>query len=357
MKYWRIALLALAAVSAWAQESESGFDLRATVSASAISSDVLTRGPRFGAGVDGGFRSVLYPTLKLSKHWAVSGAFELYSRPYFYDSLSTQGHGVKSDLLQANISWSDFWERGSVVVRAGQLSTAFGSFLLHYDDADNALVDKPKQYGYYYAPVSLSSVAGVQVDVTQNRWDARAQFANSSPANPRSLIQSDQYGNWAGGLGYTVRQGFRIGVSGYRGPYLDRQSPYYFRGEAKPGALPARAIGLDVQWAGGPWNIQGELQRFRFSYQAIPTFREHTGYLEVKRTLGPRWYVAGRGGYTSAFGNSFNLETAAGFRPDTHQIVKVSYEFEHFDSGAYRTNRTFALQLVTSVHPLALVRN
>ena len=112
-------------------------------------------------------------------------------------------------------------------VKVGELSSVFGSFPLHYDDKDNPMVDLPLQYGYYGSFATLNSLAGVETDATWKRLDARAQFTNSSPANRRSLTQSEQYGDWAGGGGVTILQGLRVGVSGYRGPYADRSYPFY----------------------------------------------------------------------------------------------------------------------------------
>jgi hypothetical protein len=239
-------------------------------------------------------------------------------------------------------------------VRVGELTTAFGSFLLHYDDASNALIDLPLQYGYYYATVSSLPVAGIQVDAAKGKWDARAQFANSSPANPRSIPASDQYENWAGG-GYTIKQGFRVGLSAYRGPYLDRRFPCFFPGEANPSRLPASAASLDVQWARGHWNLQGELQKFVMPYQVIPVLREQAGYIEAKRVLSPRWYVAARFGYLSAnvIGSRLALESAAGFRPNAIQIIKLSYETMHASRGEYQNENTVEIQLVTSLQPFS----
>src|SRR5579862_4762947 len=149
-----------------AQEANSGFDLRATVSGGGFYSPQLTSAPRDGAPVTAGFRLMLYPTWKLSRHWTVSGAIQTESRPYLFADFSTQGYGVKSDVLQGYLCYSQFWNGGSLVVRMGQLSTAFGSFLLRYDDADNPLIDMPMAYGYYYSPVSILGVAGAQVDAT-----------------------------------------------------------------------------------------------------------------------------------------------------------------------------------------------
>src|SRR2546423_11512117 len=108
--------------SIWAQEASSGFEVRATVSEGASYTHQLAaqdEGPRTG-----GFRAVLYPTWKLNEHWAVSGAIQTHSTPYFFEEFSTQHYGVKTDVLQANLSYSRFWNGGSVVVRLGELPSA-----------------------------------------------------------------------------------------------------------------------------------------------------------------------------------------------------------------------------------------
>ena len=172
-----------------------------------------------------------------------------------------------------------------MVVRVGQMSSAFGAFLLRYDDAVNPLTGMPMQYGYYYAPITTEGLAGVQTDVSMGKSDGRKQFVNSSPANPRSIFDKGQYGNWAGGAGYTIRQGFRVGASAYRGPYLDRNDPHFLPNESDPKDLPATAYGVDAQWARGHWNLYGEWQRFEMNYHVMPAFREDAGYLEAKRVL------------------------------------------------------------------------
>ena len=243
-------------ISLWAQEARSGFDLGATLSTGADYSHQLEGEPRDGGPLTGGFRAVLYPTWKLSEHWAITGAVQVSSRPYFFDQFSTQGYGVKADLLQANLSYSRFWKRASVVVRLGQMPTAFGSFLLRYDDAVNPLIGVPMAYGYYDAGVTELGLAGAQADVTLGKLDMRVQFVNSSPGNRRSLADRDQYGNWAGGVGYTIRQGFRVGASTYYGPYLDRNFAFYFPGEAKPRDRPASAYGISRAWTSLPRSIK-----------------------------------------------------------------------------------------------------
>jgi hypothetical protein len=336
-----------------AQEAASGFELRATLSGEAAYTH-----QREGDPLTGGFRSVLYPTWKLDDHWAVSGAVQIYSQPYFFQQFKTPGYRVRTDILQAHLSYSRFWKDRSVVVRLGQLSSAFGAFLLRYDDAVNPLIDVPIAYGYY-KPVSTAGLTGAQVDATLGKLDMRAQFVNSSPANPRGIFDRDQYGNWAGGAGYTIRQGFRVGISAYRGPYLDRNYPYYFPGEAKPRDLPGSAYGIDVEWGRGHWNVYGELQRFQMVYHAIPTFNQHTGYAEARRVLHPRWYVAARAGYqrAGAFGGNETYEVAGGFRPNRYQLVKVGYEMQRGPNFRGTLANTLAVQFVTAFRAISMARD
>ncbi|MCX6625173.1 MAG: hypothetical protein NTY38_29750, partial [Acidobacteria bacterium] len=165
------------------QEASSGFELRSTLSAQTVFSPLLTEAPRDAAPAAAGFRAVFYPTWKISPHWTFSGAVQAYSRPYFFEQLTTQGYGLKTDVLQANLSYSRIGHGRSIVIRAGQISSAFGAFLLRYDDSVNPLIGMPLSYGYYYKGVSSLGFLGVQADATFRRLDARVQFVNSSPAN------------------------------------------------------------------------------------------------------------------------------------------------------------------------------
>jgi hypothetical protein len=340
-----------------AQEATSGLDLRATLSAEAVYSRELSESPRSGAPAIAGLRAVFYPTWKISKHWNVSGAVELISRPYFKEDFVIPGRALETYVLQATVGYSQVWKTASLSVKAGQMPTAFGSFLLRYDDIDNSLVGVPPNYGYYGSGVSTLGLMGVQADGTAGKWDARVQLANSSPANPRSIFDKDQYGNWAGGAGYSVLQGLRIGLSGYRGPYLDRQSPFFFPGESRPKDLPATATGIDVEWARGHWNVLGEWQHMEMTYHAIPNFRQASGYAEARRVLHPRWYVAARAG---TLANSVHsgydfLEAAIGFRPAAHELIKAGYRLDRdFRSGQW--SQTIAVQAIAAIHPLSVAR-
>jgi len=341
---------------ALAQEASVGFDLRGSLSTSAIYSQELQEAPRNGQPVTGGFQGILYPTIKLGSHWSANGAIQVRSRPNFTEDFYTQGYGIRGDVLQANLSYSRFWDRGSVVARAGMLSSAFGSFLLRYDPGVNPLPGMPLSYGYYGKGVTNLGLMGAQVDATAGRFDFRTQFVNSSPSNRRSIFDHDQYGNWAGGVGFTIKQGFRVGASAFRGPYLHRQFAHYFPGEAKPKDLPATAYGIDAQWGSGPWNLYGEWQHFEMQYKLIPTFTEHTGYVEARRVLSPRWFAATRIGYirTSAYAGYESYELGAGFRPNRLQILKFGYQIQHGPYMRGTRDNVAVVQLVTNFHAVSI---
>lgn len=354
----RTALLTVIALTpcVLAQEASSGIELSGTISVEAIDSHQLAQSLRDGSNFAGGFRAVLYPVWKIDDHWSVSAAVQAYSVPYFYDQFSEQGERLKGDVLQANLSYSRFVGHGSIVIRAGQLTSAFGSFLLRYDDAVNPLIDIPLSYGYYYEGVTTLGLAGVEADATLGKLDARVQFTNSSPANPRSIFDRDQYGNWTAGAGYTIKQGFRVGGSTYRGPYLDHQFPFYFQGELPPSRLPATAVGVDANWGRGPWNVYGEWQRFQFDYHSIPTFIQQAGYAEARRTLSPRWYLAARAGYLRSEFPYRVYELAGGYRPSAHELIKVEYEVRQGPAISANHEQIVAIQFVSTFGPLSGAR-
>jgi hypothetical protein len=350
MKIAKILYLCLP-VAALAQEANSGFELRSTFTVEAINSPQLSSAPRFGGETTGGFRAMLYPTWKLSRHWTVTGAVQVHSRPFFVEELTTQGYGVRGDVLQGHLDYSRFWGRSSVVFRAGMLSSAFGSFLLRYDDAVNPLIDYPLSYGYYYKSVTTESLAGAQVDVTEGRFDLRAQLTNSSPYSRIGLLGSGQAASWTAGAGYTIRQGLRVGASTFRGPYSDPANPAVAANHWMTAGL-----GADVAWGIGHWNFQGEEQRFQGPFWTIPPYTREAGYGEARRTLGPRWYLAGRAGYQR--GNIYlsrnTYEAAIGFRPNASQLVKLGYEIQQGPLIHDALANVLTLQIVTTLRPLTL---
>lgn len=182
---------------------------------------------------------------------------------------------------------------------------------------------------------------------------------NSSASNRRGIFDHDQYANWAGGAGFTVKQGFRVGASMYRGPYLDRQFPFYLAGEAPPNQLPATAVGVDVSFGHGPWNLLGECRRFQMDYHKINDYIHQVGYVEARRTLGPRWYLAARASYSRASaGAPYRVyEVAGGYRPSRFELIKCGYEIEQGPAIRTPLDGTVLVQFITTFGPLSASRN
>jgi len=269
-----------------------------------------------------------------------------------------QGYGAELDVIQAYVGYERFWgTRNYFSFKAGQLTSAFGSFLLRYDDDANPLIDVPLSYGYYYAPVTTLGLPGAQADLVLGRFDLRAQFTNSSPANRRGLFDSDQYGGWTGGAGYTIIQGLRVGVSTVRGPYLHRESRFFFPGESRPKDLLSTGYGLDVEFARGHWNLRAEWQRFHNEYDAIPAFNQRTGYAEAKYAFHPRWYVAARTNHArnSRRASQDLYEVVVGYRPNRRQLLKLGYQKGRGQRDGVPLAAVLGAQLVTQIGGIGAV--
>lgn len=337
-----------------AQEARFGFADPMTVSFFSAHSQ---RGPSSPGRTPVAFRANFYPTLKLGGRWFAYGAVQAHSTPYFYEELTSRARHIDLALLQAYVGYSLVADGRALTIKAGQLTSAFGSFPLRYDDARNWLIDLPQSYGYYYFPVTVHGMPGAEVDVTLGKVDGRVQLTASSPSNPRHWWDRDQYANWTAGAGVTIRQGFRIGASAMHGPYLHRQHRFFFPGEVPPKRLPATGYGLDVQWARGRWNLNGEAHRFQYPYRAIPYFFNTLAYAEAKWSLHPRWYLAGRTGSrwrTAGLGRDHANEFVIAFRPAPGHLLKAGYLLTEGAPNRVDSGNVFGVQYVMSFNPDAV---
>src|SRR5260370_29356795 len=94
----------------------------------------------------GGFRAVPDPPLQLGPHGFASTAIQARFTPYVYYDAYDPEHEWYLETLQAFLGYAVRTEKTSVVIKAGRLSSAFGSFPLRYDDAENPLLDQPLSY-------------------------------------------------------------------------------------------------------------------------------------------------------------------------------------------------------------------
>jgi len=396
--------LALAAVFAGlaaaglAQEANFGISMPVTASVGVMDTHRLQLANPGNSPAAFGFRVMLYPTLKLGKHWFGYAAVQARLMPYFYYDAFFPDRDVHTDVIQAYMGYTAQVGRSTVVVKAGQLVSAFGAFPLRYDDLDNPLLDQPlsyvtqlplrtdqllcgtndllwQHYGSVWAscggaqgggggltPVTLYGMPGVQAEISVRQFDARLQVTSGSPAYPQGWSEFRQYRQWTAGAGFTIRQGFRVGTSVFTGPYLEPAVAGLLPAGTTVRDFPATGTGLDGQWASGRWSVFGEWQHIRFDMPAFvvpPSIS--SGYGEVKRALTPRLYVAGRAGWlatgrvTDTAGITAtqfapllkSYEVASGFWLNRRQLLKLSYSWLQSGDQSGGRNNVYGFELVT----------
>jgi len=402
-----LVLLLFCRVAASGQEAASGLSVPATLSGTARA----VWAPSGESGEDrtaaAGFRAVLSPTLKLGSHWFAYSALDVHSSKYFPYYSEYDEQPVQIKLMQAFVGYSAMISGASVLVKAGRLSSAFGLFPIEYDDAKMPLIDAPPLYTNYLplrpdqmpcgvndilsqtygseveygcggpdverygmSPVSLFGLPAIELETSFSRIDARLQITNSSPANPHSLTANGQFAQWTAGAGYTLPGGLHLGVSGFRGPYLDHTLAALLPSGTTIRDYPASAAGLDAEWSRGAWSLQGEWQQYHF---ALPGFAvspsENGAYGQAKWIVSPRLFLAMRasalhfGRMQDSSGHSANLfaapqqvyEVSAGYRLNRRQLLKFGGSWTNGNSWAVgnwlwpQTNRyQLEAQLVTS---------
>lgn len=388
-----------------AQDSETGFSLPVTLSGGAMYTQRLQLANPIGSPFTGGVNGMLYPTIKLGSHWFAYAAIEARLNPYLYYDAYNPEHEWYGNVIQAFVGYS-FETRGTTVVfKAGQLASAFGAFPLHYDDAQNPLLDQPLSYiqtltvrtgqipcgvndllAQHYGsisnfcggamgrargltPVTLYGLPGAQVEMSGHRLDARLQITNSSPANPMGIDRTGEYVQWTAGAGYTIVPGLRVGGSAFRGPYLDPGLVPLLPVGTTLRSFPATGTGLDAQWAHGRWSASGEWQRFQYdspNFTAAPAVV--SSYGEVKTVITPRFFLAGRAGWMSPGGardktgistNQFapsisSYELGAGSWINRYQLIKASYEWFNIQNRPGNGLNVLGVEFVTTFHAVDL---
>lgn len=354
-----------------------------------------------------GFRVLLSPTLRVNQNWFFYSDLQVTRSPYlyYYDSYYDQST-YQAKLLQGFVGYTHSASRGSLILKAGRMASAFGSFPVRYDDFQIPLLDPPMSYGSYtklrsdqlpcgvqdfraqrnrdveiefgcggstsdsagLQPVTVFGLPGVEAEVSLARLDARLQLTNSSPANPHSLISASQHVQWTAGAGYRLHPGLRIGASAFRGPYLDRIVEPLLPSRTNVRDFPATAVGFDAQWTWRRLSGNAEWQRFQFDYPGLTRSPVLTfAYAEMKVILSPRLYAAARVSYElhnriaddrevleAGFSpNRSAYEAAIGFRPNRRQLIKAGYEWRHLEGYPGSLQNVLGVQFVTSIDAIS----
>jgi hypothetical protein len=349
---------------------------------------------------------MISPVVKFSSSWFAYTGLQVREAPYFYYDAYEPERELKFGLLQAFVGYTHRIGGASVMVKAGHLSSAFGSFPLRYDDAANPLLDQPLSYVTYLKlrpdqlpcgvndlleqaeygrsvrfecggagresdgmlPATLYGLPAIEADISLKRFDARVQLTNSSPVNPLSLRSPGQHAQWTAGGGYTLRNGLRAGFSAFRGPFLDPAVRDLLPAGKRLVSFAAGGFGADLQFARGHFSTSAEWQRFQLDYPGFRTSPAVSfGYVELKAILNPRMYLAGRAGYQrNGRVEDFGERSKSGFAPDRAsyefgggfwvnrlQLLKVSYEWLKTDHVTGTRDNVFGVQFVTTITGLS----
>jgi hypothetical protein len=369
------------------QEASYGISVPITISGDGLYEHGAPAHDGQESSFTGGARAVVSPTLRLGAHWFLYSAIEVYSSSYFaYDRPGGEGPPVGADALQAFVGYTAKAGELSLLIKGGQLSSAFGLFPVEYDDAKTPFVNPPAMYisnlplradqlacgvadlvfqpyggeveyncggsrsdSYGLVPVTLYGLPAIESDLSWRRVDARLQITNSSPVNPQGFASGSQAAQWTAGGGYTLPAGLHLGVSGFRGPYLDRDLMPLLPVGRTMRDFPASGVGVDAEWSHGPWSTEGEWQHFRFD---LPGFvispSENAAYAQLKRILSPRAFVAARvtaqrfGRIQDASGAAAKQyqapqyldELTLGYRLNRQQLLKLGFNWTNFSSWA-----------------------
>ena len=392
-------------------ESSYGFSVPVTATGALIHTTGAQTDDGLQTTTTAAFRAVVSPTLRLGSHWFFYSAVAVQSGSYFTStSYNYNEDPVSAELMQAFVGYSGKVNNVSWLLKAGQLSSAFGLAPLEYDDARMPLFAPPPSYtsavalradqlpweirdltrqtggevnflyggsgseSYGLTPVTLYGLPAVEAEISTGRIDGRLQVTNSSPSNPQGLRSGSQFAQWTAGGGYSVGGGVHVGLSGFRGPYLDTPVTPLLSPAGPISRFDASGLGLDAQWSRGSWSIEGEWQRFQFDlpgFLVSPTVV--TAYGQAKKILSPRIFLATRlslerfgsaedssGAMTRHFQAPRKaVEFGVGYRLNRRQLVKAGFSRSDFTSASILQTdglqNMVQVQLVTDFTPISKV--
>jgi hypothetical protein len=402
-----LSILPLLTAALCAQDSPRGAVMPVVITGGVLASErALDADPEAGQ-VTGGFQVLLYPSLKINSSWSMQSAVQVRSAPLFYYDAFYPKKDVITEVMQLSLGYDWKGEESSIALKAGKLITAFGAFPLRYSDSVNPLIDQPLGYAYttklrpdqkpcgtldlahqsvypvyvnHYCggststnrngvvPVTLYGLPGAQVSGSWRKMDARVQLTNSSPANPQGVLSDSQHIQWTAGAGFTIAQGFRVGMSGFKGPFLEKDVEPVLPSGTSVRKYQAQALGVDVQWAGGRWSVVAEWQRVRFNYPGFTISPAvSSSYAELKGIVNPRFYGAFRAGFENHsrvkdsvgveanhfLPNRQSYELVAGYHLNRNQTIKLGYEWLKTDGISGIRDNVIGVQFVTSIHSLS----
>jgi hypothetical protein len=292
------------------------------------------------------------------------------------------------------------WADRTVDLQAGRVPPVFGSYPRRRYAYDNPLPSVPLAYQYLTIlredavparaedlvaqrgrgwlvryPVGSPELAPGVPLVSGEKWDAGVELR--AGARPWSLavaltqgtlsyplFEDDNDGKQVSGrLAWEPSPALVVGLSGATGEFLSREVQGALP-EAARGTFRQRAVGLDLEWSAGSWIVRAEAVGSRWRLPAIEETRIEDPldalalYVEARYKLRPGLYVAGRverlgfseidsvAGHQTWDAPVDRVEAGAGWAPQRHVLLKVSWQHDSRDGGRVRESDLVAGQVL-----------
>jgi len=293
------------------------------------------------------------------------------------------------------------WIHGPIDIQAGRIPPTFGSFSRRPYPADNPLIGYPMAYQYLISlrpdavPASADEVlamrgrgwlsrfsigdttarsglpfvnglrwdTGVQVHAGTDVFDLAGAITTGTLANP--LVRDDNAGKqWSGRAAVRPATGLLLGVSGARGPYVERSAAISAGLPEDDRSLTETALGIDAEYARAYYLVRFEavLNHWRVPlvhapYPELP-LRSAATSIEGRYKLMPGLYAAARWdhvGFNEIMGSAgpntweapvTRIEAGFGYSIRRNILLKGTYQHNDRDGGRVRTSSIVATQIV-----------
>jgi hypothetical protein len=146
-----LAILALGFLSlpVRAQEADAGITVPVTITGWALYSHRM-QGDDPAAGVmAGAFHAAFFFQPQIEHTLVCLSVHSAASKPFYYYDAFAADRLVKLKVARAFVGYTRSYKSATIVIKAGQLASAFGSFPLRYDDTENPLLDQPTSHSTY----------------------------------------------------------------------------------------------------------------------------------------------------------------------------------------------------------------
>jgi hypothetical protein len=239
------------------------------------------------------------------------------------------GPGTTVILEQGGIR---FARHRALVLDAGRMIHPIGASGSRLLATRNPLIGIPDAYLPVYP-------LGVMASGEKGKLDYRAALVSLPPTHRDYVPDPDPAPHPVVGIGVTPIVGFRVGVTGTAGPYLNKDLSASELDGREWSSYRQRVMAADVQYGFGHFDLRGEFALSEFEVPRSGRIDGPAGYVEARATLTPRVFVAGRGEFnrypfirpisaTTWISRRTELrafEGGVGFRFDERTLLKASF--------------------------------